>query len=164
MNVDRFVRTELRIDREQPFVPDLYVLLKEWGLNDSTQERMWVVSYDSIEQLRTVQEIAVGGYHELIIPLPALLASVLLSGTDRFLIAHNHPSGDVTPTNLDVEMTHTIMAAANATGLFFEDSLIVGPRESHFSFTVAGLITPAPQTVSMGSGNGHKRVRTARAS
>jgi DNA repair protein RadC len=164
MNVDRFVRTELRVDREQPFTTDLYALLKEWGLNDSAQERMWVVAYDSIEQLRTVQEIAVGGYHELIIPLPALLASVLLSGTDRFLIVHNHPSGDVTPTNLDVEMTHTIMGAANATGLFFEDSLIVGPRDARFSFTSAGLITPAPQTVAMANGTGHKRARTARAS
>lgn len=157
MSVDRFAGAELRVYREQPTVKDLDTLLTEWGLTNSSQERLWVVSYDSIEQVRTVQEIAVGGYHELVIPLPALLSAVLLSGTDRFMVIHNHPSGDVSPTNLDVDMTHTIMAAANTTGLFFEDHRIVGPGAETYSFVDNGLLRLAPETVEMAVGEGHRR-------
>ena len=162
MHVDRFVRTELVPIREQPFVHDLATLLDQAGLSNSSQERLWVIAYDSIEQVRTIQEVAVGGYHEMAIPLPALLTSVLLSGTDRFMVAHNHPSGDVSPTNLDVDMTHTIMDAANVAGLFFEDHLIVGPGGRQFSFVENGLLKPAPETLEMAGGRRHRRApRTA---
>lgn len=157
MNVDRFVRTELIVEREQPFVPQLQVLLKEWGLADSTQERLWVISFDSIEQVRTVNEVAIGGYHELDIPIPALLAAVLLSGTDRFMVAHNHPSGDIVPTVLDIQMTRTVMDAANAAGLMFEDHLIVGPKGGMFSFTGHNLMVPAAKSVALAGSIGHRR-------
>lgn len=157
MNVDRFVRTELRVERVQPFVPELSTLLCDWGLCDSTQERLWVITYDSIEQVRTVNEIAVGGYHELDIPIPALLTAVLLAGTDRFMVAHNHPSGDLMPSTMDVDMTRTIMGAANAAGLMLDDHLIVGPKGGTFSLTEHGLLLPSPKSLAMANAPGHRR-------
>lgn len=157
MHVDRFVITELRVLQEQPSGADLETLLKVWGLTDSTQEQLWVVAYDSVEQVRTVQQVAKGGYHELQVPLPPLLTAVLLAGTDRFKMVHNHPSGDVSPTMLDVELTRMVMTAANSVGLFFEDHLIVGPEVESFSFLEHGLIVAAPETIEMARGAGHRR-------
>lgn len=157
MSVDRFAAVELRIDKEQPSAVDLNTLLGDWGLTDSSQERLWVISYDGIQQVRTVTEVAVGGYHSLDVPLPPLLTAVLLAGTDRFLVAHNHPTSDISPTMHDVDMVHTIMAAANAAGLYFEDSLIVGPgTDTMFSFAEHGLLIPAPELKEMAEG-GHRR-------
>lgn len=161
MNVDRFVKTELRVEKIQPFTPELRTLLCEWGLCDSTQERLWVITFDSIEQVRTVNEVAVGGYHELDIPIPALLTAVLLAGTDRFMVAHNHPSGDLSATVLDVQMTHIVMEAANAAGLMFEDHLIVGPNGGVFSMAENGLLIPAAKSLAMASGAAHKRAKVA---
>lgn len=158
MSVDRFVTTELRVHREQPFVADLETLLSEWGLTDSSQERVWVITYDSIEQVRTVQEVVVGGYHEVVVPLPPLLTAVLLAGTDRFQVVHNHPSGDTSPTVYDVDMVNILMDAANTVGLYFEDNLIVGPNAPVFSFVENGLLLPAPEIAAMASGGGHARV------
>jgi len=158
MSVDRFASIELRVHREQPLVADLEELLEDWGLTNSTQERLWVVSYDSVEQIRTVEEIAVGGYHEVTVPLPPLLTAVLMAGADRFRVIHNHPSGDTQPTYADVEMVHLVMAAANAAGLYFEDSLIVGPSAPMYSFLANGQIIPAPEIVAMATGTSHARV------
>lgn len=157
MNVDRFVTLELRVHKEQPTVADLEALLKDWGLPDASQERLWVISYDGIEQIRTVQELVIGGYHGVDIPLPPLLTAVLMAGADRFQIAHNHPSGDTTPTIHDVDMTHKVMNAANAAGLYFEDSLIVGPTQRPFSFTANGLILPPSGITAMAADSGHQR-------
>ena len=79
----------------------------------------------SIEQVRTIQEVAVGGYHEMVIPLPALLTSVLLSGTDRFMVAHNHPSGDATPSADDRAITRRLAGAAEMLGIELVDHVIV---------------------------------------
>lgn len=159
MNVDRYATVEIKIHKEQPSALNLSELLGDWGLSASSQERLWVISYDGVAGIRTVVEAAVGGYHDLHIPIPAVLTSVLLAGADRFQIAHNHPSGDISPTMHDVDLVHSIMAAANATGLYFEDSLIVGPADDTvFSFLANGLIIPAPDLIARGEPtSGHAR-------
>jgi len=157
MYVNRLAGAELRIYQELENMEDIEELLDEIGMTHSTQERMFVISFDSLENIRTIQEVAKGGYHELAVPLPPLLTSVLLSGTDRFKIIHNHPSGDTSPTNLDVDLTRSVMQAANMVGLYFEDHVIVGPDVPSFSFLAAGLIIPAVQTIHMARGSGHRR-------
>lgn len=163
MHVDRFAVAQLLTLKERTSVAgiELEELLEEWGLTNSTQEQLWVVTYDSIEQVRLVQKIAQGGYHELDIPLPVLLTAVLLSGTDRFKVVHNHPSGDTSPTNMDVQLTSVVMEAANMVGLYFEDHVIVGPNAQPFSFLANGLIVPAVQTVRMAQGTGHQRAKAS---
>src|SRR4051794_4936520 len=92
--IDRFVEVELHVLRQQPAVADLETLLTEWGLASASQEQLWVIAYDSAEQIRTVAEVARGTYHEVPIHIPAVLAVVLTAGVDRFKIAHNHPTGN----------------------------------------------------------------------
>ena len=158
MGIDRYAAVELRIEKEQPTVADLDELFEDWGLTRSTQERLWVVSYDSIEQVRTVTEVYVGGYHEVAVPIPPLLTAVLMAGTDRFLVVHNHPSGDTSPTFHDLDMIHKVMDAANTTGLYFEDALIVGPNATTSSALAMGLIAPAEETIRLAAASGHARV------
>lgn len=157
MYVDRFVRVELVVEREQPMTYEISDLLVNAGLAGATQESLVVISYDSINQIRTIQEVARGGYHELKIPLAPLITAVLLSGTDRFMVAHNHPSDDISPTMADVDATITIMAAANAAGLFFDDHLIIGPSGAMISMRDLGHIIPSPVAVEMASGEKHQR-------
>ena len=51
MRVDRYAAAELKIYRQQPTARELALLLDEWGLTHATQEQLWVVAYDSIEQI-----------------------------------------------------------------------------------------------------------------
>lgn len=145
-NVHRFVTIEQVVRAKQPETVDLQGLFKVWGLTSSTQEAVWVITYDNMEQVKTIMEVARGGFHAVNVSIPALLAAVLSSHTDRFFIAHNHPSGPVTPTKKDMEMTATVMAAANAAGLFFEDHIITGPG-GWFSFHDMGLLQRATESL-----------------
>lgn len=49
------------------------------------------------------------------------------------ILAHNHPSGDPTPSSADIEMTHTIVTATTPLGITVHDHVIVG-RERTASF------------------------------
>lgn len=56
-----------------------------------------------------------------------------------FILAHNHPSGDPTPSPQDRELTQAVKAAAGIVGVRFLDHLIIGDTEP-FSFKANGLL------------------------
>ena len=55
------------------------------------------------------------------------------------ILVHNHPSGDPTPSNADIEMTRRIVEAAEKLSIVVQDHIIVG-RDGHASFKGLRLI------------------------
>lgn len=60
-------------------------------------------------------------------------------GAAAIILAHNHPSGDPTPSRSDIEMTNQIIAAAKAININVHDHLIIG-RNDIVSFKTLGLM------------------------
>lgn len=54
-------------------------------------------------------------------------------------VVHNHPSGDPTPSNADIEMTKKIIETAKPLGIAIHDHLVIG-KGRHASFRTLGLI------------------------
>jgi len=55
------------------------------------------------------------------------------------ILAHNHPSGDPTPSRGDIEMTKEIVKVARGLGISIHDHIIIA-KEGHASFKGLGLI------------------------
>ncbi|WP_299152763.1 DNA repair protein RadC [uncultured Tateyamaria sp.] len=55
------------------------------------------------------------------------------------ILVHNHPSGDPTPSQSDIDMTSKVENACNALGLTLHDHLIVG-KSRELSFKSAGYL------------------------
>lgn len=55
------------------------------------------------------------------------------------MLIHNHPSGDPTPSNADIQMTRQIVDIARPLGIAVHDHVIVG-REGHASLKGLQLI------------------------
>lgn len=55
------------------------------------------------------------------------------------IMIHNHPSGDVTPSRADIEMTRQVREAAKAVGIALHDHLVIG-RGKHASLKSLGLL------------------------
>ena len=55
------------------------------------------------------------------------------------ILVHNHPSGDPTPSQSDINMTQQIQRACDALGLTLHDHLIIG-KSRELSFRSEGLI------------------------
>ncbi len=55
------------------------------------------------------------------------------------ILAHNHPSGDPTPSHDDVTMTKSIIKTCQAIGVSVHDHIIIG-RSREISFRDKGLI------------------------
>jgi DNA repair protein RadC len=63
----------------------------------------------------------------------------LLLNASAIIIAHNHPSGDPTPSQADIAMTNEIHKAAATIGVTLHDHVVIG-RAGHASFRSLGLL------------------------
>jgi len=76
--------------------------------------------------------------HTPVYPREVVKRALELSASSMILV-HNHPSGDVTPSKEDIDVTKQIIAAAKSLGIEVHDHLIVGAKK-HFSFKSKGLL------------------------
>jgi DNA repair protein RadC len=60
-------------------------------------------------------------------------------GASAIIMVHNHPSGDPTPSQPDIEMTKAVIKALGAVNVVVHDHVIVG-KNRHLSFRSQGLI------------------------
>jgi len=71
-------------------------------------------------------------------PREVIKRALDLSAT-ALILAHNHPSGDPTPSQSDIDMTHKIIDAGKTMGIVIHDHIIIG-RNDIVSFKTLGLI------------------------
>jgi DNA repair protein RadC len=86
---------------------------------------------DEVQQTGTVD-------HTPVYPREVVKRALELSATALILV-HNHPSGDPTPSQADIQMTQSIIGVAKPLGIAVHDHIIVG-KEGHASFKGLRLI------------------------
>ena len=69
-----------------------------------------------------------------------VMRSAVLKGATALILVHNHPSGDVTPSRADIEVTRKIAEALAAVEIRLIDHFIVS-KSLVFSFNDHGLLS-----------------------
>jgi len=90
------------------------------------QERFAVVLLDVKNRLLGTQVITIGTATETLAPPREIFREVLRQGATRLIVAHNHPSGNVEPSNEDIGLTRQLLGGANFLGIPLLDHLILG--------------------------------------
>ena len=86
---------------------------------------------DEVQQQGTVD-------HTPVYPREVVKRALELSAT-AIILVHNHPSGDPTPSQADIEMTRQIASVAKPLGIALHDHIIVG-SDGHASLKGLKLI------------------------
>lgn len=94
-------------------------------IEHSHREQLLVMIIDAKLGLRHVEAVASGGLTGASFSTRDILATVLRHDGAGFALAHNHPSGDPAPSDIDVETTEAVRTAAETLGLRFLDHVIV---------------------------------------
>ena len=89
------------------------------------REHVLVVVCDAGNRLRRTETIAAGSIDRSPLPVREILNCVLRHDGRAFAVAHNHPSGDVSPSDVDRRATRDLAAAAQMVGLRFLDHVVV---------------------------------------
>jgi DNA repair protein RadC len=89
-------------------------------------EEMWVVSLDGRNRIRGARRVAQGGLHGCAVAARDILRVALADAASAFVLVHNHPSGDPTPSPEDVAMTAAVSRAAAVVGVPLVDHVVLG--------------------------------------
>ena len=111
-------------------------------LIDLAQEQLRVVMLDVKNHVLDVTLVYQGGRNAAVIRLADCFREAVRTGAEAIILVHNHPSGDPTPSDADVNLTKEASEAGDLLGIAVVDHIVVG-REGFVSLREQGLFTPA---------------------
>jgi DNA repair protein RadC len=88
-------------------------------------EQFRVLHLNIRNRLIEVDILAQGTIDYCAIPVRELIHHALDSGATGLILAHNHPSGDHTPSRADIDLTRRIAQAGHLLGIVVHDHIVV---------------------------------------
>lgn len=113
-------------------------VIQECSWFDSEKECVVVLCLDNKKKVKAYNIVSIGTHNESFAGPKEIFRPVILSGASSFILMHNHPSGDPSPSRADHEVTRRTKEGANIFSLEFTDHIVVG--DSYFSFRESGLL------------------------
>ncbi len=108
------------------------------------QEEVWVAVVDARLQLMGTTVVSMGSVNESFAHPREIIRPVITRGGYGFIVVHNHPSGNPSPSRADEAITRRLLQVAELMQVTFVDHVIIGKpsagRNPYFSFREAGLI------------------------
>jgi DNA repair protein RadC len=109
-------------------------------------EKCWVLCMNRRNRLMALSEISSGTATSSLLHPREVFRQALRYGSPAAIVAHNHPSGDPSPSTADRTVTRQLVEAGRVVGVELLDHIVVGRPEldpagkGWFSFGEAGLI------------------------
>jgi DNA repair protein RadC len=97
-----------------------------------TREQLRILLIDSRYKLIHEETLAIGATEHLNVPMLDILQPAVERRINAFILIHNHPSGDSTPSTSDLQFTHRVQEAAKVLDIDLLDHVIIA-RDGYFS-------------------------------
>lgn len=111
---------------KSPF--DSYNYLKD-NLQHLNQENLVALYLNSKSEVIVLRTVTIGSLNQTIFNIKDILKWALKYSAAGLIIAHNHPSGDPTPSRQDIESTHALIKAAKLMDIIIVDHIIIGKNK-----------------------------------
>lgn len=110
---------------------DAYKVLKP--MFNFEYEAFWVLFLDNSNKVINRKQISKGGITSTVVDSRLIFKKALLTGAVAIILAHNHPSGTLKPSENDKNLTKRIKKASEIMDIKLLDHIIV-TEKSYFSF------------------------------
>ena len=108
------------------------------GSFDPEKEHLHVLALNTKHNIKGINLVSVGSLNEAVAHPREIFRPLIALAAFGFILVHNHPSGDTTPSEADRKLTTRIREAGHLLQIELVDHVIIG--EHRFSFREAGLI------------------------
>ena len=100
---------------------------------NTDRETAVVLCLDTLNKINAVNIVSIGTVQATLSHPREVFKAAILSNATGIIFAHNHPSGDTTPSEVDKEMLKRLIAAGDILGIPIVDSIILGD-DDFYSF------------------------------
>jgi DNA repair protein RadC len=121
-------------------------LINKMGQPD--REQFCVLMLNSKNITIGMNIVSIGGLSSAPVSPRDVLKPAILANAAALILAHNHPSGDLTPSSADIAITQTIVHASSILGITIHEHLIISmDDDGYFSFAEHGYIQEAYEAI-----------------
>tara|TARA_B100000809_G_scaffold245633_1_gene272786 strand:+ start:1333 stop:2028 length:696 start_codon:yes stop_codon:yes gene_type:complete len=108
-------------------------------LSDLPHEEFWVIYLNRNNEILKQENISKGGVSGTIADSKIIFKRAIEALASAMILCHNHPSGNLKPSNADIQLTKKLKEAGNMLDIPVLDHLIIGEKD-YFSFSDEHLI------------------------
>lgn len=103
------------------------------------KEHFMILLLNTKNHVISKEEISIGSLNTSIVHPREIFNIPLRKSAASVILVHNHPSGDPSPSQEDLEVTRRLVEAGNILGIAVRDHLVIGDG-CYFSFKEKGLL------------------------
>ena len=111
----------------QPFIGDLH------------HEEFWVLFLSNANKVLKKEQLSIGGMTGTVADVRKIYKSALEQSATAIIIAHNHPSGTLRPSQADMQLTRKVKEGGNILDIKLLDHLII-TEKNYYSFADEGTL------------------------
>jgi len=113
------------------FPADVLPLIQHYG--DRKQEHFLSVSVNGASEVMNIRVVTIGLINKSHVHPREVFADIISDRASAFIVAHNHPDGDLTPSSEDIAVTKRLKEAAVVLGITMLDHIIFN-NKGYYSF------------------------------
>lgn len=117
---------------------DIFPLFKE-KINNFNKEHFMVTSLDSRNKIISIDIISIGTLNSSLIHPRETFEVAIKNHAAGIIICHNHPSGELKPSEDDLIVTNNLIKSGQLLGIEIADHLIIS-KENYFSLKEKKII------------------------
>ncbi len=131
--------------RKPPAVtrPEQVARLVRKSVSDPKREHFFVLLLTTRHVVLGIETVSVGSLNASIVHPREVFRPAINAAAAAIILAHNHPSGDVAPSDDDMEITNRLADAGKLLGIDVLDHVIVAGDSAYLSFRERGLLDPS---------------------
>ena len=131
--IKRANKEKIHFSKSYKDAGDIYDLVKVY-LEQEKQEKFIVIYLNVKLQIIKQEVLFKGGADMAYIDINMIFKHAILCGAKSIICVHNHPTGDSSPSDNDIQLTNSIKKISNIVKIPLLDHIIIGKRE-YFSFS-----------------------------
>ncbi len=108
-------------------------------IGELSHEEFWVLYLNNSNKVISKSQLSKGGITGTVVDVRLVFKSALEIGAIGVVLCHNHPSGGLTPSDADKQITKKLKFAGESLDIKVLDHLIV-TENNYFSFSDSGIL------------------------
>lgn len=139
MNVKLSVNEKIKVLNSA----DIYSIMQKVLLRENkierNKERFWIIGLATNNKILYIELISVGTINRTIVEPMEVFSIALQKRSVKIVMVHNHPSGEMRPSDEDKDITDRLIQVGNFLNIPVPEHLIIS-ENSYYSFNDSGLI------------------------
>ena len=107
---------------------------------DRMKEHFWVIGLSTRNAIQYIDLVSLGTLNASLVHPREVFRFSIFKAVSSIILSHNHPSGDSEPSEEDMRITRRLVEAGKIIGIEVLDHIVIGDRDSFYSFKERGII------------------------